>query len=90
MLSGKSRRDSQFNSRLPAPNRSGEPANQPFSTRRYVTLQKAQSFHGVRFDGRTYDTGSKLGFLAANAAFALARPDIAPGFRAELKKLLGA
>ena len=54
-----------------------------------IQLHRAQSFHGVRFDGRTYDTGSKLGFLAANAAFALARPDIAPGFRAELKKLLG-
>ncbi|MBY6241096.1 UTP--glucose-1-phosphate uridylyltransferase [Methylosinus sp. Sm6] len=53
-----------------------------------VALQAAQSFHGVRFDGRTYDTGSKLGFLAANIAFGLARPDIADGLRAELKKLL--
>ncbi len=34
----------EVNLRLPAPNRPGEPANQPFSTRRYVTLQKAQSF----------------------------------------------
>ncbi|ATQ69319.1 MULTISPECIES: UTP--glucose-1-phosphate uridylyltransferase [Methylosinus] len=53
-----------------------------------VALQASQSFHGVRFDGRTYDTGSKLGFLAANIAFGLARPDIAEGLRAELKKLL--
>jgi UTP--glucose-1-phosphate uridylyltransferase len=53
-----------------------------------VALQASQKFHGVRFDGRTYDTGSKLGFLAANIAFGLARPDIADGLRAELKKLL--
>ncbi|MBL8588629.1 MAG: UTP--glucose-1-phosphate uridylyltransferase [Methylobacteriaceae bacterium] len=54
-----------------------------------IHLQKSQPFHGVRFDGKTYDTGSKIGFLAANVAFALARPDIAPGFRAELKRIVG-
>ena len=54
-----------------------------------IKLAKEQAFHGVRFDGRTYDTGSKLGFLAANVAFALARPELAEGFRAELKKQLG-
>jgi UTP--glucose-1-phosphate uridylyltransferase len=52
-----------------------------------AALNAAQAFHGVRFDGKTYDTGSKLGFLAANIAFGLARPDIADGLRAELKKL---
>ena len=54
-----------------------------------IKLAKEQAFHGVRFDGRTFDTGSKLGFLAANVAFALARPDLADGFKAELKKQLG-
>src|SRR5437660_63937 len=53
-----------------------------------LALAKKQSFHGVRFDGITYDCGSSLGFLTANVAFALARDDIAPAFRAELKKLL--
>jgi UTP--glucose-1-phosphate uridylyltransferase len=53
------------------------------------TLAKNQSFHGVRFDGRTYDTGSKLGFLMANAAYALANPELADAYRAEMKKLLG-
>jgi UTP--glucose-1-phosphate uridylyltransferase len=53
-------------------------------------LAKSQSFHGVRFDGRTFDCGMKLGFLAANVAFALANPDIAEPFEAELKKLTGA
>ena len=53
------------------------------------TLAETQKFFGVRFDGRTCDTGSKLGFLLANVHFALAREDIAPSFRAELKKIAG-
>jgi len=53
-------------------------------------LAAREAFHGVRFDGKTYDCGSKLGFLTANAAFALADPQIAGPFRAELKKLVGA
>jgi UTP--glucose-1-phosphate uridylyltransferase len=52
-----------------------------------VALAGSQPFHGVRFDGRTYDCGSKLGFLTANIAFALDRPDLAPALRAELAKL---
>jgi UTP--glucose-1-phosphate uridylyltransferase len=54
-----------------------------------IELAKAQKFFGHHFDGKTYDTGSKVGFLAANVAFALARPDIEPEFRAELKKIVG-
>ncbi|MFY9626833.1 MAG: UTP--glucose-1-phosphate uridylyltransferase GalU [Methylocystis sp.] len=54
-----------------------------------IKLAAAQSFHGVRFDGKTYDTGSKLGFLAANIALGLERPEIADGLRAEIKKLIG-
>jgi UTP--glucose-1-phosphate uridylyltransferase len=50
-------------------------------------LAATQPFHGVRFEGKTYDCGSKLGFLSANIAFALASPDIAAPFAAELKKL---
>ena len=52
-----------------------------------VELAKTQAFHGVLFDGRTYDCGSKLGFLTANVAFALERPDLAPALRAEIEKL---
>jgi UTP--glucose-1-phosphate uridylyltransferase len=33
-------------------------------------------FHGLRFDGRRFDCGSKAGFLEANIAFALARDDM--------------
>ncbi len=52
-----------------------------------IELAKRQTFHGVRFDGRTYDCGSKLGFLTANLAFAMERPELAGALRAELKKL---
>ena len=47
-----------------------------------------QPFHAVRFDGQIYDCGSKIGFLVANIAYALARDDLAPALKAELKKLL--
>ena len=46
-----------------------------------IELARRQKFHGVKFDGDTYDCGSKLGFLAANIAFALSRNDLAAGLR---------
>ena len=52
-----------------------------------IELARSQAFHGARFDGRTYDCGSKLGFLSANLAFALDRGDIAPGLKEELRGL---
>jgi UTP--glucose-1-phosphate uridylyltransferase len=54
-----------------------------------IQLARTQPFYGLQFDGRSFDCGSKIGFLAANVSYALARPDIAPGFRAEIKKILG-
>jgi len=48
-----------------------------------------QPFHAVRFDGRIYDCGSKIGFLAANIAYAMARDDLAPSLQAELRRILG-
>ena len=54
-----------------------------------VALARTQPFYGLEFEGRSFDCGSKIGFLAANAAYALERPDIAPEFRKELKRLLG-
>jgi UTP--glucose-1-phosphate uridylyltransferase len=53
-----------------------------------LTLAKSQDFFGYLFDGRIFDCGSKIGFLTANVAYALARDDIAPEFREELKALL--
>ncbi len=55
-----------------------------------IQLARSQPFYGLQFDGRSFDCGSKIGFLAANVSYALERPDIAPGFRAEIKKILGA
>jgi UTP--glucose-1-phosphate uridylyltransferase len=52
-----------------------------------IHLAKSQPFHGVRFDGRTYDCGSKLGFLTANLVFALERADLAEPLREEMRKL---
>ena len=54
-----------------------------------IELAKTQPFYGLQFKGRSFDCGSKVGFLAANVAYALERDDIAPAMRAELKRLLG-
>lgn len=47
-----------------------------------------QPFHAVRFKGDRYDCGDKVGFLLANVALALDRPDLAPAFRQGLAALL--
>ncbi len=51
-------------------------------------IDGGQYFHGYRYDGIRYDCGDKIGFLAANIAFALARDDIKDALRLELQKLL--
>jgi UTP--glucose-1-phosphate uridylyltransferase len=53
-----------------------------------IQLSRTQPFYALKFDGRSFDCGSKIGFLAANVSYALARKDIAPGFKKEIKKLL--
>lgn len=40
-----------------------------------------QPFHGLRYEGRRFDCGDKTGFLEAQIAFALKRPDMAPAVR---------
>jgi UTP--glucose-1-phosphate uridylyltransferase len=54
-----------------------------------IELAGTQPFYGLKFAGRSFDCGSKVGFLAANVAYALERSDIAPAMRAELERLLG-
>jgi UTP--glucose-1-phosphate uridylyltransferase len=54
-----------------------------------IQLSQTQPFYGLQFEGRSFDCGSKIGFLAANVSYALDRKDIAPGFRAEIKRILG-
>ncbi|MEM0905877.1 MAG: UTP--glucose-1-phosphate uridylyltransferase GalU [Pseudomonadota bacterium] len=45
------------------------------------TLMRDEGFKGLRFDGTTYDCGSKIGFLGANLAFGLDRNDLGPQLR---------
>ena len=52
------------------------------------TLARTQPFFGMRYEGRTYDTGNKLGFLLANVAYGLERPDLGSQLRDELAGLL--
>ncbi len=54
-----------------------------------IALSRTQGFYGLKFEGRSFDCGSKIGFLTANVSYALERKDIAPGFRAEINKILG-
>ncbi len=53
-----------------------------------ISLSKFQAFHGLRFEGTTYDCGDKVGFLSANVAFALEREDLGPGFREALQNII--
>ena len=53
-----------------------------------IRLMKDQPFFGMKYEGKTYDTGSKIGFLMANVAYALERGDLGPDFRRELEALL--
>jgi UTP--glucose-1-phosphate uridylyltransferase len=54
-----------------------------------IKLMGQQKFFGMHYDGRTYDTGSKIGFLAANVAYGLERPELRDEFLAEIKRLVG-
>ncbi|ORE95524.1 UTP-glucose-1-phosphate uridylyltransferase [Stappia sp. 22II-S9-Z10] len=54
-----------------------------------LTLMKEDGFKGLKFQGTTYDCGSKIGFLAANLAFGLDRPDLAPELTEIAKGLMG-
>jgi UTP--glucose-1-phosphate uridylyltransferase len=53
-----------------------------------IRLMKDQKFYGMKYQGKTYDTGSKIGFLMANVAYALEREELGAEFRKELEALL--
>lgn len=38
----------------------------------------SHAFHAVKYEGKSFDCGSKVGFLTANLVFAMDREDIAP------------
>ncbi|GGF17697.1 UTP--glucose-1-phosphate uridylyltransferase [Aliidongia dinghuensis] len=52
-----------------------------------VKLLGQEPFHGLRFEGKRYDCGDKLGFLEANIAFGLARADVAQDLRRVIAEL---
>ena len=49
-------------------------------------LAKSQAFYGFKFKGKSYDCGSKSGFLAANIAYAMDREDLRSDLLMEMKK----
>lgn len=53
-----------------------------------IRLMAHQPFRGVRFEGKTYDCGDKVGFLSANVAYALERDDIGDDFLTALRELM--
>ncbi|AMM83452.1 UTP--glucose-1-phosphate uridylyltransferase GalU [Martelella sp. AD-3] len=55
-----------------------------------LKLAQEQDFYGYKFDGQTFDCGSKEGFIIANVALALKRDDIRPKVEDELKALISA
>ena len=46
-------------------------------------------FYGYRFDGTRYDCGEVAGYIEANVALALARPELAEKVKRRLQALLG-
>jgi UTP--glucose-1-phosphate uridylyltransferase len=51
------------------------------------TLMRQQNFTGVKYKGRSFDCGGKVGFLMANVVFALDRPDLAGEFMKQMQAL---
>lgn len=48
-----------------------------------------QPFHTLSFEGKSYDCGSRLGFIEANLVFGLADPEIGSGVRDILERMKG-
>jgi len=53
-----------------------------------LDLARSEPFYGFHFKGKTFDCGSKRGFIEANVAFALSRDDIRDQITAPLAALL--
>jgi UTP--glucose-1-phosphate uridylyltransferase len=46
-----------------------------------AVLAREEGLLGYRFEGERYDAGDKVGYLKANIAYAMKRPDLAPTLR---------
>jgi UTP--glucose-1-phosphate uridylyltransferase len=44
-------------------------------------IEGGQPFHGLRFAGRRFDCGDKLGYLEANLALGIEHPELGPELR---------
>ena len=53
-----------------------------------VRLMQSQTFHALEYDGRSYDCGDKIGYLRANAAFALKNAEWGQRAAAALRETL--
>ena len=47
-------------------------------------------FYGLRYEGQRFDCGDKVGFLEAQIAFALKRPDLGPAVLQFIRRYIGA
>jgi len=54
-----------------------------------IGLSKTQKFYGIEFEGERHDCGSKAGFLRANIAYGMQRPELRDELRATMKRYLG-
>ncbi len=52
-----------------------------------AVLAREQGLLGYRFEGQRYDAGDRLGYLKANIAFALKRPELRDPLRAFLREV---
>lgn len=50
-------------------------------------MLRSRPVYGLKFEGKRFDAGDKLGFLKATVEFGLKRPDLGPQFREYLKTL---
>ena len=53
-----------------------------------AVLAKQGRLIGVRFEGERHDAGDRLGYLQANIAYALKRPDLREGLLAYMRKVV--
>jgi UTP--glucose-1-phosphate uridylyltransferase len=53
-----------------------------------AVLAREEGLLGYRFEGDRYDAGDRVGYLKANIAYALKRPDLAPTLRDWLREVV--
>jgi UTP--glucose-1-phosphate uridylyltransferase len=53
-----------------------------------IGLLSRQTFNGLIYDGKTYDCGDKIGFLAANLAYGLTHENLGPAVRQALTAVI--